>query len=324
MVGEPLKSVELGVNQMLSSLRKNPYALETAFISVITFAAKAKVAQPLRELIEVRPPTLALRPGTCLGAALDLLAGSIKNDVVKTTDREKGDFRPLAFILTDGQPTDDWEKAAKKIKEIKPKLANIYAIGCGDEVNFQILAQIADSCVHVNELDQDSLSKLFVWLTASVQSSIASPDDPLSLEKIPLEKGMELVSPDRLPQLQTTNKRLFFHLKCRNTRKNYLMRYKLSPNSSIYQAEDAFPLPDDFFSDGALKAPPVDSSKFSGSVNCPYCGGPSWVMCSCGQLCCLDPPIQAGRQIVCPACERVLTLGIPGSGGDFSVGGSVG
>lgn len=50
MVGEPIKQVENGMRQIVQELRTDPYALETAFISVIAFAGKAKSLSPLTEL----------------------------------------------------------------------------------------------------------------------------------------------------------------------------------------------------------------------------------------------------------------------------------
>ena len=38
MVGEPIQQVENGMRQIVQELRTDPYALETAFISVIAFA----------------------------------------------------------------------------------------------------------------------------------------------------------------------------------------------------------------------------------------------------------------------------------------------
>lgn len=49
MVGEPIQQVENGMRQIVQELRTDPYALETAFISVIAFAGKAKSLSPLHQ-----------------------------------------------------------------------------------------------------------------------------------------------------------------------------------------------------------------------------------------------------------------------------------
>lgn len=50
MRGEPIHSVNVGLQSMLSALRQDPYALESVYLSVITFDIEAKVYLPLTPL----------------------------------------------------------------------------------------------------------------------------------------------------------------------------------------------------------------------------------------------------------------------------------
>lgn len=99
MVGEPIQQVENGMRQIVQELRTDPYALETAFISVIAFAGKAKSLSPLTELYKFYPPTFPIGGGTSLGTALDFLMDDIDRNVVKTTEERKGDWKPIIFLL---------------------------------------------------------------------------------------------------------------------------------------------------------------------------------------------------------------------------------
>jgi uncharacterized protein YegL len=321
MAGEPLDEVERGVYTLLSNLKKDPFALETAYLSLITFDAKARVVVPLSEVTSITPPTLTIRPGTSLGAALDLVRESIQKEVQKTTASSKGDYKPMVFILTDGQPTDDWTMAADRLRKVQPHLAKIYAIGCGDEVDFETLGKLSDACFHVKSLT--TISELFLWLTASVQSMSISPDSPVNLEKtLSLAKGMELVDKERPPKFSSLNSRLFFHVTCQKTRKHYMMRYKYFSDERSYIAQDAVPLPDDFFSDGAMKSPPIDSSLLQGSVDCPYCHNQAWAKCGfCGHLFCLDDQ-NFQETLSCPVCETSLRMSYDES--SFDIDGSQG
>jgi uncharacterized protein YegL len=323
MAGEPLEAVEVGVYTMLSALKKNPYAIETAHLSLITFDAKARVVVPLTEVTAINPPALSIRPGTSMGAALDLVQESINKEVVKTTADNKGDYKPMVFIMTDGQPTDDWHSPAARLRSVRPHLAQIYAIGCGEEVDFETLSQIADVCIHIKSLSPESMAKLFVWLSASVQSQSASPDTALSLEKkIPLEKGMELIDSARPPKFSGQNQRLFFHVACSKTKKHYLMRYRFEQSSSLYTPESAIKLPDDFFGDGAKKTPPTGTDLLSDILDCPYCGAQALGKCGfCDHLFCVDPA-SARAKVVCPVCET--TLSMAEDSGPFSIAGSQG
>ena len=50
MFGEPIEAVKNGVQVLVSTLRQDPYALETAYLSIITFDSTAKQVSPLTEL----------------------------------------------------------------------------------------------------------------------------------------------------------------------------------------------------------------------------------------------------------------------------------
>ena len=71
MVGSPLRHMQEGINQLINELRKDPYALETVYLSVIAFAGVVKTLAPLMELYAFYPPRLPVGAGTSLGAALN-------------------------------------------------------------------------------------------------------------------------------------------------------------------------------------------------------------------------------------------------------------
>ena len=85
MVGEPIQQVQDGMRMIVQELRTDPYALETAYISVIAFAGKAKSVTPLTELYKFYPPTFPIGGGTSLGAALNFLMDDMDKSLVKTT-----------------------------------------------------------------------------------------------------------------------------------------------------------------------------------------------------------------------------------------------
>ena len=92
---------------IVQELRTDPYALETAFISIIAFAGKAKCISPLTELYKFYPPIFPIGGGTSLGVALNFLMDDMDKNLVKTTTEQKGDWKPIVFLFTDGTPTDN-------------------------------------------------------------------------------------------------------------------------------------------------------------------------------------------------------------------------
>mgnify|MGYP001605993519 FL=1 len=89
MSGEPIEAVKNGVQMLVAALRQDPYALETAYLSVITFDSNAKQVVPLTELAAFQPSELMASGSTSMGDALSLLANKIDTEVVKTTAETK-------------------------------------------------------------------------------------------------------------------------------------------------------------------------------------------------------------------------------------------
>lgn len=167
MGGEPIEAVKNGVQVMISSLRQNPQAIETAFLSVITFDTTAQQLIPLTDLVSFQMPDIKAAGVTSLGEALKLLSHCIDKEVKKTSAESKGDWKPLVFIMTDGIPTDDnWQDGLNEFK--KRKVGNTIACAAGHSADPKILKQITENVVSLDTVDSAGVSKFFAWVTASI------------------------------------------------------------------------------------------------------------------------------------------------------------
>jgi len=189
MYGEPIEAVKNGVETLISSLRSDPYALETAFISVITFDSSAKQVAPLTELAAFQQPAIDASGCTALGEALALLAARADAEVTKTTAEQKGDWRPLVFIMTDGEPTDDLNKGLNEFK--KRKFGMVVACAAGQGANTNTLKQITENVVQLDTADSATIKAFFKWVSASISTSSKSVESG----GINLEKMSELPPP---------------------------------------------------------------------------------------------------------------------------------
>lgn len=187
MTGEPIEAVKNGVQMMVHSLRQNPQAIETAFVSIITFNSEAKQLIPLIDLASFQTVDLKAAGTTALGAALSLLADKLENEVTKTTLEQKGDWKPIVFIMTDGVPTDDWQAGFQKLKAVKKGLI----VGCaaGNNADDKVLKEIADQVVRLSNTDADSIGKFFQWVSASIATTSTKVE----------ETGIDLTKKDQLP-----------------------------------------------------------------------------------------------------------------------------
>lgn len=116
MTGEPIAAVQNGVQTLVSALNDDPQALETAYLSVITFGTTVTQAVPLTELTSFTPPQLQVGGLTSLGEALSFVTQCADREVIKNSPDAKGDWRPLVFIMTDGVATDDVNKGLKDFR----------------------------------------------------------------------------------------------------------------------------------------------------------------------------------------------------------------
>jgi len=168
MHGEPIEAVKNGVRILVSTLRQDPYALETAFLSVITFDSTARQVAPLTDLASFQEPALAATGVTALGGALGLLAQRIAAEVATTTADAKGDWKPLVFIMTDGSPTDDWQKGLEQLRKVRTGV--VIACAAGQKADTKVLKQITDVVVQLDTADSNTIKAFFKWVSASVST----------------------------------------------------------------------------------------------------------------------------------------------------------
>jgi uncharacterized protein YegL len=176
MAGAPIVAVNNGVGLLYRELMNNPNALETVWISVITFAQEATHYQ-LTELSNFTPPVLTAGGPTALGDALRKLNRALDSELIPNSADRKGDYKPIAFLLTDGAPTDEWKSAAQAIKSrTTARLGSFVALGCGDKADLNVLREITDQVMLMRDVQAESLQEFFRWVSASVkQASIAAP-----------------------------------------------------------------------------------------------------------------------------------------------------
>lgn len=174
MSGEPIEAVRQGIKALLTELKGDPQALETACLSVITFNSTARQISPLTELMLFKEPELTAGGATALGGALCVLADCIKNEVRTSTATQKGDWKPLVFLLTDGAPTDNLDDGIDALKQVS--YGNIIACAAGANANTNTLRKITNNVLMMNNLTAGDLAAFFAWVSSSVKASSKSID----------------------------------------------------------------------------------------------------------------------------------------------------
>lgn len=189
MTGEPIEQVKNGVQSLVAALRRDPQALETAYLSVITFDSQARQAVPLSDLASFQPPDLRASGTTALGPALELVADCAARELVKSSAEVKGDWKPMVFIMTDGAPDAGWNRSLPRFRSQKWGVIIGCAIGsAGDR---KVLEEIAgaERVLVMETADSASFTAFFKWVSASIATGSQRVDlnknDVVAMSELP-------------------------------------------------------------------------------------------------------------------------------------------
>ncbi len=336
-----LPKVDKGLQMIVKELSSDPYALETVFISTIVFAGKSKVLNPLTEVYTLSIPSLPLGGGTDYGEAFTCLMREIDRNVVKTTASQKGDWKPLVFFFTDGNPTSSsYKRVFDKWRNEYSRKASVIAVSLAARLDYSILGQITEQIYLLDDMDDETVRGFFKWVSASIQTnSVAVGDNKTVAEdrimkedagekvhKINLKKekrpGQDSIAGDE-------NVRVIIG-KCSGRKKRYIDLYRRD-NSGVFSEEGCFPVPDeetyDELSSGGGSGSDLDMNEVQhkDDCNCPHCNNPVIITkCSCGRIFCCNPQCEKSvdgcMQLTCPWCGSTGYYQF----GSFSVGTGLG
>lgn len=173
MNGEPIASVNVGLQAMVHALRQDPHALDSVHLSLITFDNEVKEIFSLTPLDQVQIPeiTCPKSGATNLGAALELTINSIEKNVQRSSADHKGDWRPMMFLMTDGAPSDTACFNAMVTKIRNGQFGKIIACAAGPKAKEEFLKQITDTVVSLDTTDSAAFANFFKWVSASVEQT---------------------------------------------------------------------------------------------------------------------------------------------------------
>ena len=193
MAGEPIAAMEMGLRALLGELRGDPQALDTVWISVIAFSSVAELLAPLTDIEDFVVPDLKASGTTALGDAMGLLAEQINDEVRQTTQSHKGDWQPMVFVFTDGEPTDDWETPVDDFRA--SGMGMVVACGAGPDVDDRNLKRLGHEAVRLHDTQPGTLAQFMKWVTVAVttRSRSVGSGSKKADELPPPPQGLELI-----------------------------------------------------------------------------------------------------------------------------------
>ena len=176
MYGEPIQALNNALSGMINTLRSDAQALDSLWINLITFDREVKEIVPLTELVSFQLPEITCPQSgpTNTGAALEFVIKKVKQEVVKGTSTQKGDWNPLLFVFTDGKPSDIqlYRDMIPLVKELK--FGAVVGCAAGHLADDKILKELTDTVVHLDSADSATLKQFFKWVSDTIEQGSKS------------------------------------------------------------------------------------------------------------------------------------------------------
>jgi uncharacterized protein YegL len=170
MRGERLESVLNGLQVMVNSLRQDPFALESVYLSLIGFDKQPYLYFPLTGLESVQIPSIQIPQSSAphMGTALKFVCGRVQKEIIKNDEQTKGDWKPLLFILTRGVPADKADFRESVMEVQKCGFASVTICIAGSSIMSDEMRLLTTNIVSLENADRATIMSFFKWVSASI------------------------------------------------------------------------------------------------------------------------------------------------------------
>lgn len=170
MQGNAINALNDGLRAFHGDVMRDELARRRVEIALVSFGYDGVQAQQdFVTVDEWTPADLKAGGSTPLGSAIDLGLELLRDrkDMYKQAGLQY--YRPWVFLITDGDPTDQWQDAARRIQtEDDAKGLIFFAVGVED-ANMTKLSDIASPSRPPIKLKGLQFAELFLWLSQSQQ-----------------------------------------------------------------------------------------------------------------------------------------------------------
>lgn len=195
MHGEPIHALNNAMSGMINTLRTDPQAIDSLWVSIITFNKEVENLVELTDLASFQLPEIQCPKSgpTHTGKALEVVYDRIQNEVFAGTSTRKGDWKPLIFLFTDGKPSDLllYRSIIPKIKSLN--LGALVCCAAGSLSNTEILKELSDDVVQLDSTDPERLKQFFKWVSETIEVGNKSVGTNESVELPPPPIEVHLV-----------------------------------------------------------------------------------------------------------------------------------
>lgn len=171
MGGAPIQMMNEGLKKLAADLQSDPITAKRCRVLVISFCGddEVEIIGGWQDAMDFEAPKLEANGRTPTGAAVRVALSEIEKQKKELKANGISYKRPIMMLMSDGEPTDEWESAAAECRaaEAADKVT-VFPIAVGDDANKEALGQFSSrGAVKLNGL---KFNELFIWLSRSVRA----------------------------------------------------------------------------------------------------------------------------------------------------------
>jgi uncharacterized protein YegL len=180
MCGPRIDELNKGLKIYRDELLCDALVAKRVEVAMVTFGGRVTREVDFVTATNFQPPTLEVVNGTPMGAAINTALDMIEERRLQYRENGIAYYRPWAFLITDGQPNDQWQPVASRIQAgERQKAFSFFAVGVKG-ANMEVLEKL--STRKPLWLQGLKFAELFRWLSSSQQAvSRSSPGDEVPL-----------------------------------------------------------------------------------------------------------------------------------------------
>jgi uncharacterized protein YegL len=191
MAGTPIDELNAGLRVLEQELKSDAIASKRVRLLIVQYGGmdQVELAGQWTDAMDFVAPSFEANGTTPTGQAIDVALARIEEEKLGFKQAGVAYTRPWLFLMSDGQPTDQWQDAASRCRaaEQANKVA-VFPIAIGSGADAATLGQFSSKGASaVKKLDGLKFQELFLWLSASMK--VVSQSKPGSQVQLPAADG---------------------------------------------------------------------------------------------------------------------------------------
>lgn len=180
MAGNRIDQLNRGLHTLVHAVSSDSLTLSRVELAIGQFGSSVSLVHPFATADRIRVPTLVAAGSTPMGQALTLAADTVTARAKEYRKAGVPCLIPLVFLISDGEPNDEWKGPAARIAEMeRKKQIALFPIGV-DGADIKIMSSIGERPALM--LRSANFLELFKWMGDMLcQYSMSRPGDKVQV-----------------------------------------------------------------------------------------------------------------------------------------------